>query len=127
VSATGYDLEADAVRAAEANAARAGTAVRFSVADATALPLAEGAASRVVTNPPWGETVAATGGLRQGRAALWFELARVLEPGGELVALVPASAEADEELRAAGFATEVVTSVRVGGTEALVLSAQRTA
>lgn len=125
VRTSGFDLDPDAVEATRANATRAGTALDARVADATSLPLDPGTVDRIVTNPPWGDTVLAGGGLRTGRAALWRELHRTLAADGRLVTLVPPDAAADRELITAGFTAHVVTSVRVGGAEALVVAARR--
>jgi tRNA (guanine6-N2)-methyltransferase len=80
----GFDLEPEAVSAARRNARRAGSAVRFAVADATRLPLDDRTVDRLVVNPPWGAAVAAAGGLRRRLGALWTEAARALAPGGRL-------------------------------------------
>jgi tRNA (guanine6-N2)-methyltransferase len=116
----GFDLEPSAIAAARCNASRAGTAVRLGVADATRLPLDDDTVDRLVVNPPWDAMVAAAGGLRRRRGALWTEAARVLAPRGSLVALLPAGSSPV----VAGVDSEVVASVRVHGAEAVVVRAR---
>ena len=53
----GFDLAADAVEDARANAASASASVRFDHCDARSLPLNDHAADLIVTNPPWGGQV----------------------------------------------------------------------
>jgi tRNA (guanine6-N2)-methyltransferase len=109
------------VSAARANARRAGTDLRLAVADAACLPVEDGSVDRVVVNPPWDAAVLAAGGLRGRRGALWNEAARVLAPGGCVVALLPAWSDA----AGAGLDGEVVANVRLAGTEAIVVCARR--
>lgn len=116
----GFDLEPAAVAAARANAARAGTDVRLTVADAACLWFEDRCVDRVVVNPPWGDAVA----LRRVAAAtgaLWAEAARVLAPGGRLVALLPAGADP----ACPSLDGEVVTNVRLRGAEAIIFTARR--
>jgi tRNA (guanine6-N2)-methyltransferase len=119
----GFDLEPGAISAARCNARRAGTAVWLGIADATRLPLDDGSVDRIVVNPPWGAAVVAGGGLRRRRGALWTEAARMLAPGGRLVALLAAGTDpACPDLDA-----EVVTNVRLRGAEAVIFRASRSA
>jgi 23S rRNA G2445 N2-methylase RlmL len=115
-----FDLEPDAVGAARCNAARAGVDLRVAVGDASSLPLSSGSVDRIVVNPPWGEAVAARGGLRRP-GSLWTEASRLLAGGGRLVALVPATTDAARWLRAAGIHAEPLACVRVAGAEAVVI------
>jgi tRNA (guanine6-N2)-methyltransferase len=117
----GFDLAPAAVHAARVNAARARVDVRFGIADAARLPPA--AVDRVVINPPWGDAVAAAGGLRRRPSDLWTALARVLADDGRLVALVRCGTVAERDLRRAGLDAETVAWVRVSGAEAAVLAA----
>jgi tRNA (guanine6-N2)-methyltransferase len=119
-----FDLEPDAVGAARRNAAEAGVDLPFAIADASRLPLPAGSVDRIVVNPPWGEAVAARGGLRCP-ASLWREAARVLAPRGRLVALIPPTMDAARSLRAAGLDPEPLACVRVSGAEAVVTVAAR--
>jgi len=120
--AAAFDLEPDAVVAARCNAARAGVDLRLAVGDASRLPLPSGSVDRIVVNPPWGEAVAARGGLRRP-GSLWSEASRLLAPGGRLVALVAATTDAARSLRAAGLDAEPLACVRVSGAEAVVIAA----
>jgi tRNA (guanine6-N2)-methyltransferase len=117
-----FDIDPDAVCAARRNAAEAGVHLRLAVGDASSLPLSSGAVDGIVVNPPWGEAVAARGGLRRPES-LWSEASRLLAPGGRLVALVPATTAAARPLRAAGLDAEPLACVRVSGAEAVILTA----
>jgi 23S rRNA G2445 N2-methylase RlmL len=99
--------------------------VRLRRADVTRPAVPAGSVDRVVANPPWGATVAARGGLRSHPCSLWPALARLLAGQGTLVALVPADAVAPRALRSAGLDGGAVASVRVAGTEAVILRADR--
>jgi tRNA (guanine6-N2)-methyltransferase len=74
------------------NASAAGVSVEARVADAVSLPLAAGAAARVVSNPPWGRAVEPAGGIRRSLQPFWSEIARIVEPDGRCVVLAPAEA-----------------------------------
>ncbi|MFI6321806.1 methyltransferase domain-containing protein [Nonomuraea sp. NPDC050556] len=81
----GVDHRYEAVRVAAANGP--GVAA-WLTGDAGRLPLPGGSVDRVLVNPPWGRQVGAAGLLRADRGALWREIARVLAPGGRVVALL---------------------------------------
>jgi tRNA (guanine6-N2)-methyltransferase len=83
----GSDADPAAVAASIANGG--GAAVSWSVADAAALPLRDGAVDRVVVNPPWSRQVGPRGQLAVHPDRLWREVSRVLAPGGRIVALLP--------------------------------------
>ncbi|MFI8215465.1 methyltransferase domain-containing protein [Streptomyces sp. NPDC085932] len=83
----GFDLSAQAVAAARANAGALPVSVRR--CDAGRLPLPEGAADRVLCNPPWGAQVPAGGLLAGAPDRWWRELRRVLSPDGAAVLLLP--------------------------------------
>jgi 23S rRNA G2445 N2-methylase RlmL len=84
----GSDIDAIAVDAARANEPNA----RVLVADAVDLPLDDGAAAAVTTNPPFGVQHALRTGGRSHEAwwmAVLAELARIVRPGGRVVLLYP--------------------------------------
>ncbi|MBN6057619.1 methyltransferase domain-containing protein [Nonomuraea sp. RK-328] len=83
----GVDRSPASVRAASANARRAGVTLTPVVGDAGRLPLPSGSVDRVLVNPPWGRQVAAAGLLARDAGLLWREVRRVLAPGGRAVAL----------------------------------------
>jgi len=85
----GFDLDPEALRAAQANAA--GMPVEISRADAGRLPLPDGSIDRVLSNPPWGGQVTAGGRLAASWSHWWAELRRVLVPGGTAVVLFPSA------------------------------------
>jgi 23S rRNA G2445 N2-methylase RlmL len=83
----GSDADPAAVAASVANGR--GVDVRWSVADAGALPLRDGTVDRVAVNPPWARQVDPRGLLEANPDRLWREARRVLAPGGRIVALLP--------------------------------------
>jgi tRNA (guanine6-N2)-methyltransferase len=85
LTCTGYDIDPAVVDLARSNARRAGVDVRFARAQAAALPSESGAVDRIVTNPPWGQAVRASGSL----AGAWREMGRVLSPDGRVALLGP--------------------------------------
>ena len=116
VVAAGFDLDRPAVRAARANAHRAGVDARFVVADASRLPIADRSVAQRRRQSPVGSvgrrrrTTARTRRRPVGRDV------RVLGAGSRLVALLPAGRQAP--------AAEVVAHVRVRGAEAAIWSSQ---
>ncbi|MET9831202.1 methyltransferase domain-containing protein [Streptomyces sp. NPDC006385] len=83
----GFDLSADAVAAARANAGELPVVIRR--VDAGRLPFPDGAVDRVLCNPPWGGQVPARGLLATAPTRWWTELRRVLAPDGRAVLLLP--------------------------------------
>jgi 23S rRNA G2445 N2-methylase RlmL len=85
--AVGVDASPDAVAAARANLAAAEHGDRALVAegDAALLPLRPDALDVVVTNPPWGRTVALHGSGPAAEARAWQSVARSLARFGRLV------------------------------------------
>ncbi|MEU3712640.1 methyltransferase domain-containing protein [Streptomyces catenulae] len=81
----GTDHTPATLAAAVANASAArptgGAHADWAVADAGRLPVADGQADRVLSNPPWGLQVAPGGTLATRPAAYYEEIRRVLRPG----------------------------------------------
>lgn len=96
VACAGCDVDPAVVALARENAGRAGVPVRFQTANARALPRQPRTIDRVVTNPPWGQSVPATGPL----AGAWRDIRRVLREDGRVALLGPGDLvrEAGEEL-----------------------------
>jgi 23S rRNA G2445 N2-methylase RlmL len=86
VAASGSDLASEVVELARANAAAAGVEASFEVADAAALGRPAGSVDRLVTNPPWGESVESVGSL----GSAWREARRVLREGATAALVAPA-------------------------------------
>jgi len=113
----GFDVDAEVLEGARANAARAGVAsdVTFSVGDArvvTEVP----ASGWLVTNPPWGGRLgdqATTVALLRAVAAHWRSLGR-----WRVAMLVPDA----EAARTLGLDEERVVPVEAGGKEVLVVT-----
>ncbi|HEU5161066.1 MAG TPA: methyltransferase domain-containing protein [Streptosporangiaceae bacterium] len=120
----GFDLDRTAVEAARTNAA--GLPVTIERADAGRLPVPDGAADRVLCNPPWGGQAPARGALAASLEPWWSELRRVLAPGGAAVVLLP-----DAEGLAAAvrqrLSPEHVQRVRVAGAQPYVVQLHATA
>ncbi|MBA3847675.1 MAG: methyltransferase [Planctomycetes bacterium] len=83
------DRDTDAVGALRANAIAAALPLAVATWDAAALPLADGAADLVVTNPPWDRQVQVAGGLDRLYAAAGREMIRILAPRGRIAVLTP--------------------------------------
>jgi tRNA (guanine6-N2)-methyltransferase len=124
----GSDVSPPAVAAAAANAADAGVAAAFVVADAGSLPFAAGQVDRVVTNPPWRRQVGPAGGADPGGRRAWSELARVMSPAARMVALVEDPEETLAAGAAAGLRLQLLDRVSLFGRHpALVLAWPRDA
>jgi 23S rRNA G2445 N2-methylase RlmL len=117
--AVGGDIERGAVRAAAANLQRLGR-VEVLQWDATALPLADASANRVVSNPPFGKQLATPeeiGPLYQGMVR---ECDRVLKGGGRTVLLASDQRSLRDAARAVGWVRERELRVRVLGQAAFI-------
>ncbi|TMC07278.1 MAG: methyltransferase domain-containing protein [Chloroflexi bacterium] len=109
----GADIAAGAVRSAGANAERAGVRAALLVADAGRLPLADGAAGVVLTNPPWSRRLAPAGSLAGGLEPFWREAARVT--AGRVVVVLEELEDQAEPIAAAGLEPVVLQRVAVSG------------
>ena len=117
----GTVLGVDADPVALAAAARNGPAVRFLLADAGALGLADGSVDRVVTNPPWERQVHRRGRLAAEPARLWSEVRRVLVPGGRVVTLLHRPEPDLEAAAASGLAVEMERPISLFGAHPVVV------
>jgi 23S rRNA G2445 N2-methylase RlmL len=109
----GADVAAGAVRAAADNAERAGTPVALVVADAGRLPVPDGAAGALLTNPPWSRRVAPAASLRGGLTPFWPEAARVAS--GPIVVILEDLEDHVTALSAAGLEPVLMERVAVSG------------
>ena len=85
--AWGGDIDLESVKAAQQNAASAGTSVQLQCWDARSLPLADKSVERVISNLPWGRAVRAPGSLEALYTEIGKEIARVMAPGGRAALL----------------------------------------
>lgn len=102
-----------------------GRAIAWAVGDAGRIPLPGGVVDRVIVNPPWGRQVPPSGLLRGDDGLLWRELARVLAPGGLVVALLH---DAPEQLRLAsanGLRAERTVEVSLSGLHPVIAVLRR--
>jgi tRNA (guanine6-N2)-methyltransferase len=83
----GGDASSNAVRAARENLGHAGVIARVRRWDAAQLPLPDDSVDRVVTNMPWGRQVTVDSGLEGLYRGAFYEVLRVLAPGGRVVVL----------------------------------------
>ncbi len=116
IAARVFGSDADPVAVAASVVNGRGAGVTWSVADAGALPLRDGAVDRVVVNPPWARQVGPRGQLAADPDRLWREARRVLAPGGRIVALLPdphppAGLVAERALPVSLFGTHPVITV----------------
>lgn len=99
------------------------TAMAWAVADAGRLPVADGLADRVLSNPPWGLQVAPGGTLATRPAAYYDELRRVLKPGTGRAVLLLHDPETHLSLaRAAGLRVQDSRPVSLFGSHPAVVT-----
>ncbi|MGA5765810.1 methyltransferase domain-containing protein [Nonomuraea bangladeshensis] len=110
----GFDHAPDALAAARANAGGGGGAFIWARADGGRVPVRDGAADRVLVNPPWGRQVPPLGLLAGGLGPLWREVRRVLADDGLAVALV------HDDGPPRGFAVERAVRVSLSGRHPLI-------
>ncbi|OXS37022.1 methyltransferase domain-containing protein [Streptomyces sp. XY006] len=110
----GFDLSSEAVGAARANAGGLPVSVRRG--DAGRLPLPDGAADRVLCNPPWGAQVTAGGLLAGAPDRWWTEVRRVLAPDGAAVLLLPGRDDLAAAIRH-GFTPAHTQRLRLSGAQ----------
>jgi 23S rRNA G2445 N2-methylase RlmL len=91
----GGDVDAEALAAARQNT---GKAARLAQWDARRLPLRNGVADVVITNPPYGRQHEASGDVAGLYRAVMREIARVLAPEGRAVVLTGEPAALQEAL-----------------------------
>jgi 23S rRNA G2445 N2-methylase RlmL len=115
----GGDQEGNAVRAAESNLRRLGPA-RLERWDATALPLDDASADRVVSNAPFGKQLGRPEEVGPLYARMVPEYDRVLKPGGRAVLLVSEDAPLRAAARSAGWKLLRELAVRVLGQPAVI-------
>jgi tRNA (guanine6-N2)-methyltransferase len=108
----GFDVDADALSAARANARAACVPLALARADAGALPLRDASVEAAAANLPWDRTVPARGLLRHSLEPMREELLRVLRPGSRAALLVPPDAFPHVEDR---------TGIRVAGARASIV------
>ena len=85
VACEGGDVDPAVLALARDNASRAGVPVQFQTTDARALPHRSSSIDRVATNPPWGQSVPASGPL----VGAWRDIRRVLREDGRVALLAP--------------------------------------
>lgn len=107
------DLDAERLRNARRNATRAGVQIEFSQRDAAALSAADGRVDAIVTNPPWGQTVAGQGMLAQSLKPFWQLLPDLLTGRGSMVAIADAEHELPASLRTYGLQAAVGARIRL--------------
>jgi tRNA (guanine6-N2)-methyltransferase len=124
----GLDRDPAALRAAKANASRAGAArvgrltVMWGVADAGRLPVVDAAVDVVIANPPWGRQARPSGLLAGDPGRFWHELRRVLAARGRAVVLLDDAAEHLERLGAAGLRPVTVRPLSLAGAHPAIVT-----
>ncbi|MDA2803441.1 methyltransferase domain-containing protein [Nocardiopsis suaedae] len=134
----GTDADPDALRGAAANSAEAaedpaeapeaekGAPIAYARADAGRLPLADGAADRVVGNPPWGLQVEPHGSLARRPKRYFGEVQRVLRRDGGRAVLLLHDPDAHLPLAASvGLRVRDAFTVSLFGTHPSVVTLER--
>ncbi len=116
----GYDRDTDAIAAARINIGPRYRPLGLGIADAGRLPMRDGAATRLITNLPWGTRYGSHPGNRRLYPRLTEEFARVVRPGGRLVMLTAERALMREVLDRSPLRVESVMRVVILGAPAAV-------
>jgi len=112
----GFDVKAEHIIGARANAAAAGVHAEFGVADVRELAnLLRGGVDAVITNPPYGIRERAVGGLREVYERLFEGAFSVLREGGRLVLLSPLKRLVARAASKLNWSPENVRKLDVGG------------
>ncbi len=116
----GFDRDPEAIAAAHENIGPRYRPLGLAQGDALRLPLADGAATHLVTNLPWGTKYGSHGENRRLYPRLVEEFARVVRPGGRLVMLT-AERMLMREVASRGFVrVESVKRVMILGAPAVI-------
>ncbi len=116
----GFDRDPEAIAAARENIGPRYRPIGIAQGDAARLPLADGAASHLVTNLPWGAQYGSHGENRRLYPRLLEEFARVVRPGGRIVMLTAERALMREVTGRAGLRVESIRRVTILGAPAVV-------
>jgi 23S rRNA G2445 N2-methylase RlmL len=119
VQALGGDLSAAALRVAEANLRRLGTA-HLCRWDASLLPFSDRFADRIISNPPFGKQLSTPEQIGPLYRAMTRSYARVLRPSGRAVLLVADMGALKDATRAVGWKLLRDVRVRILGQRATI-------
>jgi tRNA (guanine6-N2)-methyltransferase len=119
VKAIGGDVNAAALRIAEANLRRVGNALLCRW-DATLLPLPERFADRIISNPPFGKQLGKPDEIRPLYRAMLRSYDRVLRPSGRAVLLVADLGALKDAARAVGWKMQREVRARILGQRATI-------
>jgi 23S rRNA G2445 N2-methylase RlmL len=111
------DLDADRLRNARANAARAGTAerIQFVRADAGSEDWGTGRFDALITNPPWNRAVGAAGALTDTLDPFWQHVPSSLTSRGRICTIAEADLDVPARLRRMGYSVALAQAVRLAG------------
>jgi 23S rRNA G2445 N2-methylase RlmL len=118
-AALGGDVDAAAVRAAEANLRRLGE-VRLARWDATQLPLADASVDRILSNPPFGKQLGDAETIGPLYRRMIPEHDRVLRPGGWAVLLAADAGKMRSAIQPVGWKSLRQLGVRILGQAATI-------